>query len=270
MTLKMKPVIRKYWSISATNSKNQFVYIWDIISRAWFILVVMFIFIQLWHTVYQAEGSSQIANLTFTQIVWYFLIAEVLEIGKLRPDIAISEQVKDGSIAYLLVRPANYLLYHFFYGLGESGIKMVLFFLIGSPLVMYFVSWPSLQLIHIPAILLVLILAIFMNFCILSIIGLLSFLTEDISAFYLIYQKIVFVLGGLLIPVDFFPDWLQAMTRILPFNLMIYAPAKLFVSFTPSQFVGILQLQVVWLAILCSVLFFQYRRAVHHLAINGG
>ena len=56
--------------------------------------------------------------------------------GKFRHDITISEEVKDGSIAYTLVRPYNYLAYHFFNGLGETVVKMSVLFICGSVLVL--------------------------------------------------------------------------------------------------------------------------------------
>ena len=33
----------------------------------------------------------------------------------------------------------------------------------------------------------------------------------------------------MLIPLDFFPAWLRNVSLILPFNYMMYAPARLFV-----------------------------------------
>jgi ABC-2 type transport system permease protein len=103
-----------------------------------------------------------------------------------------------------------------------------------------------------------------------SIIGLLAFVTEDVQSFRLIYQKFVFILGGLMIPLDFLPDWLHNIARVLPFNLTTYAPAKLFVAFSWQQFGQIILLQLFWLAILGGLLYRQYRWATQRLAVNGG
>jgi ABC-2 type transport system permease protein len=103
-----------------------------------------------------------------------------------------------------------------------------------------------------------------------SMIGLLAFVTEDVSSFRLIYQKLVFILGGLMIPLDFLPEWLQGIARVLPFNLTTYAPAKLFVAFTWAQFWQIIPLQLLWLAIIGSGLWLQYRWATRRLDVNGG
>jgi ABC-2 type transport system permease protein len=129
---------------------------------------------------------------------------------------------------------------------------------------------PSLTLQSLPAILLVLFLALVLDFCMASSIGLLAFVTEDTFSFRLIYQKLMFILGGLLIPLDFLPTWLQRIAQLLPFSQVTYAPAKLFVAFEWQLFLNTLALQTFWIAVMGSLLFFQYRWATRRLVVNGG
>ena len=260
----------KYGAITVTNLQNQLAYVWDALNRALFIIIIMFIFVQLWSAVYESQGTAEIAGLTLANTIWYFLIAEVMELGKIRHDEKITAEVKDGSVAYTLTRPYNYLAYHFFNGLGETVVKMTLIFLLGLPIVVHYAGWPTITAAHLLPVLLVAIMAIMIDFFVFSIIGLLAFVTEDTFSFRLIYQKLVFILGGLMIPLDFLPAWLQPLARVLPFNLTTYAPAKLFVAFTWSQFRQIVVLQVFWLLIIGAILAWQYRWATRRLAINGG
>ena len=262
--------ITKYGAITQTNLQNQLAYVWDAIGRAIFILLIMYVFAQLWTAVYETRQSPAIAGLTLANTIWYFLLAEVVELGKFRHDQVISDEVKDGSIAYTLVRPYNYLVYHFANGLGETAVKMLLVFLLGAPVALYFAGLPTVNVAHLPLVLLIMGLGLTIDFCIASMIGLMAFVMEDTFSLRLIYQKLIFILGGLLIPVDFLPGWLQRIARVLPFNLTTYAPAKLFVAFTWAQFWQILLLQMAWLLILGLLLFAQYRWATQRLAVNGG
>lgn len=270
MLRQMQVTTAKYGSITLTNLQNQLAYVWDALNRALFITIIMFVFVQLWSAVYESQGTAEIAGLTLANTIWYFLIAEVMELGKIRHDERITAEVKDGSVAYTLGRPYNYLAYHFFNGLGETVVKMALIFLLGLPIVVYYAGLPTFSPAHLPALLLVAAMAILIDFFVFSIIGLLAFVTEDTSSFRLIYQKLVFILGGLMIPLDFLPAWLQPLARVLPFNLTTYAPAKLFVAFTWGQFWQIVGLQIVWLLIIGSILAWQYRWATRQLVINGG
>jgi ABC-2 type transport system permease protein len=260
----------KYWAITLTNLQNQLAYVWDALGRAVFIILIMFIFVQLWSAAFEVQGDAEIAGLTLADTIWYFLIAEMIELGKFRHDQRISEEVKDGSIAYTLNRPYNYLAYHFFNGLGETVVKMILIFLLGLPLVLWYAGPPSIAWQAIPAVVVVVFLAMVLDFCMASSIGLLAFVTEDTFSFRLVYQKLMFILGGLLIPLDFLPEWLQRIAYLLPFSQVTYAPAKLFVAFDVRLLLETVSLQLVWIFITGLILFLQYRWATRRLVVNGG
>jgi ABC-2 type transport system permease protein len=109
-----------------------------------------------------------------------------------------------------------------------------------------------------------------MNFCITCLIGLSAFLVEEVSPFMWIYQKFIFILGGFLVPLDFYPDWLQSIAKALPFAYMIYGPSKLFVTPSVELLVNILSLQLVWIVVLGLILVAAYRRGMTYLTVNGG
>jgi len=44
---------------------------------------------------------------------------------------------------------------------------------------------------------------------------------------YLVWQKAMFVLGGLMVPLSLYPEWLQTLARYLPFASFLYAPGRL-------------------------------------------
>jgi ABC-2 type transport system permease protein len=73
-----------------------------------------------------------------------------------------------------------------------------------------------------------------------------------------------------LIPLDFYPTWLQNLARTLPFSSMTYGPARLFVTPTVELFVNVMVLQVIWIVILALLLTAAYRRGVAYLTVNGG
>jgi len=169
----------------------------------------------------------------------------------------------------VLNKPYNFLLYQFSTSMGETVFRAVLNAVFGS-IVMWLLAGPPPNalgfLFVIPAIL----GAWILNFCISVIIGLAAFVTEDISAFQWIYQKFAFVLGGLLIPLDFYPAWLQAIAKGLPFSSMVYGPARLFVSPTLAALARTLAMQLVWIAGLGLLTAWAYRRGVAVLTVNGG
>ena len=110
--------VKKYVAIARINLLNRLTYIWDTASNSLLMFLFIFIFAQLWGATFEAQGTAVISGLTLNQTVWYFVWAEMIQMGKIRHVQTVSQEVKDGSLAYTLGRPYNYLLYHFFAGFG--------------------------------------------------------------------------------------------------------------------------------------------------------
>jgi len=260
---------QKYWAILKTQVINSFAYPVDLLARSLTIVLFLWVFIQLWRTTYSTLGQESISGLTLRETLWYLMLAETIVLSKPRLANTIAQTVKDGSIAYLLNKPYNFLLYQASVGLGDSVLRLGANVLTGGAIVWLMVGpppdprgWP-LVIVAITA-------AWLIDFCIAAMIGLTAFVTEEVRAFEWIYQKVLFILGGLLIPLDFYPDWLQTVALATPFAYTVYGPARFFVEPSLSRF-GILFLgQLIWLAGLGLLLIFIYRRGVHWLTINGG
>lgn len=260
----------KYSAIARINLQNNLAYAGEVAYRSTFMLVILYIFVQLWKETYRNAGSGAISGLTLRDTLWYLVMTETIVMSKLNFANRISEEVKDGSIAYTMGRPYNYLLYHFAYGLGDSLMRLLLNFMAGSALVTILVGPPSIRLIQIVPVAAAVLLALVLDFCIEGLIGLTAFLTEDVSSIQLIYGKILFILGGMLIPLDFFPDWLKNISLALPFNYIVYAPAHLFVAFDGVRCLQVMGMQIFWIAVFGTALWGMFRVGIRHIAINGG
>ena len=103
-----------------------------------------------------------------------------------------------------------------------------------------------------------------------ALIGLAAFVVEETNSFEWIYQKFVFILGGFLLPLDMFPEWLQKIAYALPFPYMMYAPARLFVKPDIDLFWQMLTGQIIWVVVFVALLSFVYQRSERFLTINGG
>jgi ABC-2 type transport system permease protein len=261
--------LKKYLAVFNINLVNNLMYPAELLMRSLMILVFMWVFFQLWQVTFSAAGSETINGLTLRDTIWYLLLAETLELGRPRLSRVISQQVKDGSIAYLLNKPYDFLLYQLSSGLGESLPRMGMLFLIGGGLVWFMGGSPP-DLSNWPMAMLALAGAWLLHFCINALIGLSAFIVEEVAPFEWIYQKLVFILGGMLIPIDFYPAWLQNVSKSLPFAYMMYAPCRLFVHSDATLFLQIMAGQAFWLAILLGGLVLAFSRGMRRLAINGG
>ncbi len=259
----------KYGAVLRTQLQNSFAYPLDLLARSMMILLFMWVFVNLWRVTYSAMGSGEIAGLTLANTMWYLLMAEAVMLSKRDLSKDISDQVKDGSVAYLLNKPFNFILYHFAAGLGDSLLVFVTNALLGGALVWWLVGPPPGWLGWAAAMVAAL-LALLLDFCFSALIGLAAFVAEEVSAFRWIYQKFLLVLGGLLIPLDFFPEWLQNFSRALPFAWIVYGPARLFVDPSAERLADVLLHQLGWLGATGVCVALLYRWVVGQLTINGG
>lgn len=260
--------ISKYAAITRINLQSNLAYVGEFASRSIFMIVILYVFIQLWRTTYSVTGTDQIAGLTLADTIWYLVLTETIMLSRMRVASKIAEEVRDGSLAYTVGRPYSYLLYHFFNSVGDTLPRMAINFIAGSILVALLIGpMPQTNLL---AVFVTVMLALALDFCIIGLIGLAAFFTEDVNSFDLIYQKILFILGGMMLPLDFLPAWLRDISLVLPFNAIIYAPARLFVQFDWPRWLNTVVMQVVWIVVFAVLLGFMFRRGMKQVSINGG
>lgn len=262
--------IRKYSEISKITMTNSLVYFWNFLSKNIFFVFILFIYLMLWKNIYSQKGSI-IGGLTLNQMIWYLIVTELVTLSRTDIHIQVNEDVKTGNIAYLLNKPYNYVLYCFSYFIGEIGIKLFTNGIIGISIGLIYVgALENFNFAHFPFIFLSLIVGCFINFFIYIILALSSFWFEDNNAFFWIYSKLIFTLGGMLMPIELFPNWLKSWSQYLPFAYVTYVPAKLAVDFSFSSFYKQFTIQILYLVIFFILAMTLYRKGAKNLNVNGG
>lgn len=263
----MPAKIAKYWHVASISLTGRLVYLWDLVGRSVFFVLVLLIFNQLWGT--SLEGSA--LDLSRNQLIWYLVLTEVIMLST--PGgaaLGVDEDIKSGNIAYLIGRPCNYPLFMLGRYWGETLASMLVNLAIGIVTAVILVGPPALSLASLPALVLVLALAVTLKFHFTLMISLTAFWVEESGPFHWIFGKLLFTIGGLFIPLEFFPGWLQVISRILPFNLMLYAPARLMVDWDMDVFFTVLFGQVIWLAVAAAFAQLIFSRGVKKLNVHGG
>jgi len=259
----------KYWAICKTELTISLAYPGEVAARSLSIVIFLWVFTQLWRATYRAAGQATVAGLTLRETLWYLALAEAIVLSKPRLSTRVAEAVRDGSIAYLLNKPYNFILYQMAVGLGDSVVRLAFNALAGGALT-WLLSGPPPDARGWPLALVAVAAAWLIDFCLSAAIGLAAFVTEDIAAFEWIYSKVQYILGGLLIPLDFFPAWLRSIALAMPFAYTVYGPARLFVDPALGRFAALLGAQLAWLVVLGLALALLYRRGTRALAVNGG
>lgn len=168
--------------------------------------LILFVFVQLWTVTYEQGGLTSIAGFSLADIVWYLVITETVALSAPRVSLKIDEEVKSGELAYVLLRPYSYALYHLSAYWGVAAILVPVNVVLGGTVVMVAAGPPpSLSPAAAAATALAVVLGLTLNFLIEFSIGMLAFWFEDTQPFFWIYQKLVFTLGGLFLPLELLP-----------------------------------------------------------------
>lgn len=261
---------RKYWAILRVSIASNLAYVYEVVFRALSLLVIVFVLSQLWKTTFSLRGAHTLSGFSITDMIWYLVAAETFAMSAPPLTQRIDQEVRSGQLAYLLGRPCSYVLYHFAQYLGERFVRIcmnaavgaVLALVIAGPLHfiwMGVLAWP-----------LTLLLAICIDFVAYFSIGLLAFWTEDTRSFALIYNRLSLVLGGVLAPIEIFPQPLRAIAQALPFSAILYGPARTLVRFDAAAFVALLFQQGEMIAAGSLLLGMLYLVVMRRVNINGG
>ncbi|HEV2125960.1 MAG TPA: ABC-2 family transporter protein [Chloroflexota bacterium] len=260
----------KYWAIIATNLRNQLAYLGEAVMRSFFLVMILFVFLQLWQATYASQERNLIGGFTLAQMIWYLALTESIILSRPRLNRVVDEEIRSGDIAYTLVRPYSYAGFRFANYLAERCLFFVVKLIIATGLALIYVGPVPLTLGNLILGATSLLLAIVIDFLFAFGIALLAFWTENTSSINLIYDRLVMLLGGMLLPVEVFPEPLASVARALPFASLVYAPARLALGGSDEPAEVLFAKQIATAVIACLAVAALYRAALRRVTVNGG
>jgi ABC-2 type transport system permease protein len=260
----------KYFAVFRINLLQQLAYGGETLARSLSVVLFMIVFAALWTTAFTVSGQGQLAGFTLSGIIWYLGMTETLMLARARQHVAIGEAVKSGDIAYALNKPFNYPVFQWANAVGVSLVGACLNFVVAVLVVAALTRTVEGSLAGLLGFAVLGLLSIVLDSGISVLIGLCAFALEEVRPVDWIYQKLIFTIGGMFIPLDIFPDWLRTIANLLPFKYLVYAPARTFVRFDAEFFVQSLAGVLIYILVVFALLTLLYARGARRLAVNGG
>ncbi|MFD0715169.1 ABC transporter permease [Paenibacillus sp. GCM10027626] len=249
--------------------QQQLAYKTAFVLRASFLLLILYVFVQLWTAAYSGDTERLIAGFSLKQIIWYLVFTEALTMASPQLCIRIEEEVKKGEIAVRLIRPLSYIGFHYTTYMAEALFRFFIHLAAGSAIAWCFVGAPSFGLGWANYLALsagALTVAFLLN----AIVALCAFWIEETRGLEFVLQKLNFTVGGMLLPIDLMPEWLQQICAWLPFQAVLYLPARAAVAVQDSSLLHFLAIQCIWIVVLAIAVMAIYRKGVKKLHVNGG
>ncbi|MEM9134680.1 MAG: ABC-2 family transporter protein [Actinomycetota bacterium] len=194
--------------------------------NAAFYVLVTTVLAQLWKAAAASLGG-EIVGYTAVALVWYIAATEMAVNSipiHLIPEIG--DDITTRRIEVELLRPTSVMAVRVAHTVGRVLPRLALLTVIGVPL-----AWalggapprPITLLLLLPS----LVLAMTLNVVLQHAFAALSFWFGEAKSGWFLFQKLVFVGGGMLLPLEVLPQGVAGVARYLPFAAVAYAPGRL-------------------------------------------
>jgi viologen exporter family transport system permease protein len=238
----------------------------ELYGRVVFVATILGVFSSLWRAV--AEAGMPIAA-DANALVWYLAVTEWILLSAPPIHIEIQEAIRRGDVVCQLGRPVSYVGAAFAEGLGVLAMRAPVLGVTACACAFVITGWipPVSALARVVSFGLVATALITAQYL---WIGLLAFWLEDISPVYWVTQKLMFVLGGLMLPLELYPDLIRRAATFTPFPSLLAGPAS-FVLPGGGVGAGVLARSLAfWACVTALAVSGLFRRATSALTINGG
>lgn len=256
--------MRKYIEIFKYSIKTKLTFMPDYLFSLISFGLIMFVFNELWDYILQGK---LVAGYTKTQLIWYITITEFITFSSYRSFIRISEMVKNGDIANMLIKPVDFVKYILCEDLAVF-IKMIINGIFAIVLGLILTGPIDVTLIGMIYTIIGVIIGVIIGILVQIFIGMIAFYTEENKGFWLITQKITFLI--IFTPLEFYPEIVQKIFACLPTTYMVYSPAKIFVDFNMKTANVLLGLEILSGIIFYVAIRAMYAKGVKKINANGG
>jgi ABC-2 type transport system permease protein len=238
----------------------------ELYGRMAFFVVILGVFSSLWRATREA-GLDIAADPK--SLVWYLASTEWILLSAPLIYVDVQEAIRRGDVACQLGRPVSYVGATFAQGLGSVAARAPLLaataFLCAFAFTGWVPPWRALAAVVLfgsiaTALLTALHLAI----------GLAAFWIGEVTPVFWVWQKLLFVFGGLMLPIRLYPPIMQALAALTPFPDILAGPASFVLDGEAVAAEALVVRLAVWCVVTIFIVRLMYARATRSLTLNGG
>lgn len=263
--------VSKYAYIFVTHWQAALEYRAELFLWALFHAIPLASILLLWSSVY--SNNQQLPGYTLEALITYYVVGYVITRFIITNiELEYMDEIRSGTISKYFLKPVSLKVYM---TLQELSWRVLNFFLITLPLVMILALFlPS--IITIPSITtlvlmtLLLVPAFIINILTsLLITGIAFFIDQGRTLTHLKWM-LEGIFNGSLLPLTLYPDFLEKIARILPFQLQFAVPIELYLNKTsPTAVMHLCILALFWIAALGIGVKIVWHKALTHFTAVG-
>ncbi|MBA2369969.1 MAG: hypothetical protein H0V82_13275 [Candidatus Protochlamydia sp.] len=259
--------VQKYFSIFSLSFKHALKNYKALIGLSLFLMTCLVIFAHLWK-IAAAKTGAVIFNPA--QLLWYIAFNEWVLVSIPDTQDEMEQDLRSGRLAYLLPRPISYLGGTFAEAFGTLTVNL----LVLGGVTFLFTLWQAGGLPFPPMGLLLSFIFGFMAGIVAilfqMLIGLSAFWLQEVSPFFWIWEKLLFMLGGLMLPLTVYPLWMQRLAHLTPFPAILGDRSALALDFNWHYVLTLACILIGWGLLALIALHLLYRKGLSILNVEGG
>jgi ABC-2 type transport system permease protein len=237
----------------------------ELLGRIVFFAMILGVFSAVWRAVAESSPGTRDPR----EMLWYIAMTEWVVMSAPMIQFQMAEDIRRGDVAYQVARPASWLGSRLAHGLGVLAVRAPVMLVVACGTAWLFAGAPARPERLIGAVAFGLVATAVMTVFHLGI-GVAGFWLGDVMPAWWIWQKLMFVIGGMLLPLQFYPELFQRVALLTPFPAFLAGPASLMTREPLLPAVVLLAALAVWTVIGWSLVNALFGRALRRLQVNGG
>jgi ABC-2 type transport system permease protein len=230
-----------------------------------FYLIVSGVLSALWRAAAGEHGD--VAGYSAVALTWYVFTAEAATCAiNVRLIEEVGDEIGGGAVAVEMLRPLPVVAVRVAAEVGRCTARLAVLLVPGATYA-WLVAGPPPHVAAAALALPSLVLAVAANLCLQHALAGAAFWLRDTRAMWFLYQKLVFLLGGMLLPLEVLPGALRDVAMALPFMAMSYAPARLASGHLEPW---LLLVQAGWVVVLAGLAGAVFAAGQRRLQVVGG
>lgn len=266
-------MVRIFWSFTRQAFMNTSAYRFEFWIQILQVFLVMYGILWVWNKIYFQMPNA--FDISFEQMITYGILGMIFDTVYFHmdgPNVYITNQVRSGGIDTDLLKPVNFHFYIFAHVFGET-IFRIFTLVLPSYIVAYFflnLSLPN-DFVTTFYFLLSAFLSFLLNFSLNFLLGLLAFVTLNLSGIEWSYYALMRFLGGQLVPLWLFPQFISFFGNLLPFKGIYYIPISIYIGkISGHEIINSILFQLFWLILLVLLGILSWNKVHKKLVVQGG
>lgn len=229
------------------------------------------IYLVVWSTVARAQGG-EVGGYTAGGFAAYYIVwTLVRNMNIVLTPYAWEWRIREGRLTGELMRPVHLLHFDLGFFVGWKFVAILLWLPIAAILIVAFRPTFNTTPFDVAMFAIALWGGFLVRFFLQWALGLITFWTTRVGAFFELYFTVELIFSGRLVPLALMPDWAQTVAAFLPFKWAFGYPIEVLIGqLSPQAVLSGLLMQAFWILFGLLVVSVVWRFAIRRYSAVGG